>query len=81
MSKSTHISVSVPGMLSRSDEDIQGLLVSDDGRELSILEIRSELVELLQNGVTHLKVGKCNNWSDTKGCLGHNYRPEISETY
>ena len=75
MSKSTHISVSVPGMLCRSDEELEGVLLDNHGKELTVDETRRELVDLLQKGVTHLKTGKCNNWSDTEGCLGHNYRP------
>lgn len=71
MSKTFHIRASIKGMLLRKNSELVGVLQDDAGNDLSPTEAKLQLMELLQQGHLYIKCGRCDNWSPTEGCLGH----------
>lgn len=65
--KSYHISVDIRGALQR--KKLAGLLVDDDGREMSDREVRDFLIDELRKG--HDAFCGCDNRASDGRCAGH----------
>lgn len=64
----THMRLDIKGCI--LNQTFDGF-TSDTGRPLSRKEAHLKLLDTLSEGKKYLPVGKCNNWSDQEGCLGH----------
>lgn len=68
MTKTFHMRQSVDGALrNRAFDHFQ----RPDGSDMSGEEAEHRLTELQAQGVKYIPCGECDNWSPTKGCLGH----------
>jgi len=74
-SRRVHTSLSVQGLLRRSNTDLRPYRrsIRFEGRPASTLgELRHRLEDLLHAGVAYLPVGApCDGWTDADGCPGH----------
>lgn len=66
-----HLRVNIAGMLKQPDRVIDGTMDDEHGNPMPAIKIRECLLKQLEFGIIYLPVGKCDNWSDTEGCLGH----------
>lgn len=76
MTTITHMCLDIRGALRRSNQQIEGLLIRDDGGRMKGKEVRDELMDNLAMGRRVLPIGDCDNFSFEEGCLGH---PEKTE--
>ncbi len=50
-------------------KSMKGILLGDNGKEMSDKEVRDTLKECLANGDKYLPFGYCEHFSRTEGCM------------
>jgi hypothetical protein len=50
---------------------MEGLFLHDDGRKMTAVEAKLELMEEIARGHKVIPCGPCDNFSYEKGCQGH----------
>lgn len=72
MTKGFHLRIDIRGMLLRSEPELEGAIIDDDGRKLTGREVKERLMDELQRGLRFLPAGECDNWDvDEEICRGH----------
>lgn len=75
MSRSFHMSTSIKGLLSKTDDELEEIIsaINDDwGRPYcSVKLLRWDLRLALNEGRELLPDDRCDNFDPKKGCLGH----------
>lgn len=70
--RAIHISLSVEGAMRWPMRELEGLLLTDDGYELSGRACKEHLQKLFREGVRKLPFGKpCEGFDPVTGCPGH----------
>ena len=72
VSKFHHLSFDIRGMLRQSNfSELHHLMNIDEGVPMSSREVHDYLLDRVAEGKTIIPACKCDNWHETKGCLGH----------
>lgn len=66
-----HMRLDVEGCLLRWHRGSHHGMTHDDGRPMTNLEAKAELLRLFGQGVKYLPIGDCDTFDPEKGCPGH----------